>query len=264
MRIGLRYVGGLSEQAGEQLVFERAIAPFHGMPDLTKRVQLKQDEITALAELGALAQLPGAPKAEARRAALWQVAALERDPRSLFAGLPPDARGQKGLERQLLESLSPPSPLPEMTPIERTLADYRLAGLTTGPQILTYLRPELDQRGVLTAKQLRKTPDGRFVRTAGHVIVRQHPGTAKGFTFLTLEDETGTSNAILTPQMFRRFRVPLSTSAIVEISGPLQNVDNVIHVKVNHVAALASKAARETRAHAGLERKQMPPGRHFR
>jgi error-prone DNA polymerase len=260
VRIGLRYVGGLSQRAGEQLVEERANAPFHGMPDLTKRVQLKQDEITALAELGALAKLPGAPEAKARRAALWQVAALERDPRSLFAGLPPDARGQKGLERKLLASLSP---LPEMTPIERTLADYRLAGLTTGPQILAYLRPELDRRGLLTAKQLRQTPDGRFVRTAGHVIVRQHPGTAKGFTFLTLEDETGTSNAILTPQMFRRFRVPLSTSAIVEIAGPLQNVDNVIHVKINHVAALTSQATRETQAEPGLVRRQMPPGRHF-
>jgi len=261
VRIGLRYVGGLSQKAGEQLVEERTKVPFHGMPNLTKRVVLKQDEVTALAELGALAQLPGAPEAHARRAALWQVAALERDPRSLFAGLPPEARGQSGFEREVLEAVSP---LPEMTPIERTLADYRLAGLTTGPQILAYLRKDLERRGVLSARELRNTPDGRFVRTAGHVIVRQHPGSAKGFTFLTLEDETGTSNAILTPQMFRRFRVPLSTSAIVEIAGPLQNVDNVIHVKVNRVLALTSKADHESTATPGLRRGQMPPGRHFR
>ena len=105
---------------------------------------------------------------------------LERDPRSLFAGLPPDARGQASHERT-----AAPSPLPEMSPIERTLADYRLSGLTTGPQILAYLREGLQRRGVLSAKQLRSVKDGRFVRTAGHVIVRQHPGTAKGFTFLT-------------------------------------------------------------------------------
>ncbi|MCP4038999.1 MAG: DNA polymerase III subunit alpha [bacterium] len=261
VRIGLRYVGGLSQAAGKQLVEERAKAPFHGMPDLTKRVMLKQDEIAVLAELGALAKLPGAPNADARRASLWQVAALERDSRSLFAGLPPEAHGQRGFERKVLEAVSP---LPEMTPVERTLADYRLAGLTTGPQILAYLREDLKRRGVLSAKELRNTPDGRFVRTAGHVIVRQHPGTAKGFTFLTLEDETGTSNAILTPQMFHRFRVPLSTSAIVEIAGPLQNIDNVIHVKVSRVVALTSKAARETRTNPGLRRGQMPPGRHFR
>jgi error-prone DNA polymerase len=151
-----------------------------------------------------------------------------------------------------------------MSPIERTLADYRLSGLTTGPQLLAYLREGLRKRGVLSAVELRKVPDGRFVRTAGHVIVRQHPSTAKGFTFLTLEDETGTSNAILTPDMFRRFRVPLSASAIIEISGPLQNAQGVIHVKVNHVAALTSKAAHETEKRTALTRGQLPPGRHFR
>lgn len=267
VRIGLRYVGHLSQNAGEAIAAERSVAPFHGMPDLTKRVALKQDEVTALAELGALANLPGAPGAEERRAALWQVAALERDPRSLFAGLPPEARGQNGYGKQAgrkLKRKTAASPLPEMSPIERTLADYRLSGLTTGPQLLAYLREGLRKRGVLSAVELRSVKDGRFVRTAGHVIVRQHPGTAKGFTFLTLEDETGTSNAILTPDMFRRFRVPLSTSAIIEISGPLQNAQGVIHVKVGHVAALTSKAAHETEQRAALTRGQLPPGRHFR
>lgn len=263
VRVGLRYVGGLSKKAGEAIALERSVAPFHGMPDLTKRVILKQDEVTALAELGALANLPGAPGAEERRAALWQVAALERDPRSLFAGLPPEARGQSGRGKRAMRKRTS-SPLPEMSPIERTLADYRLSGLTTGPQLLAYLREGLRKRGVLSAVELRKVPDGRFVRTAGHVIVRQHPSTAKGFTFLTLEDETGTSNAILTPDMFRRFRVPLSASAIIEISGPLQNAQGVIHVKVNHVAALTSKAAHETEKRTALTRGQLPPGRHFR
>jgi error-prone DNA polymerase len=221
--------------------------------------------------LGALAKLPEAPGREQRRAALWQVAALERDPRSLFAGLPPEAHKQKGYGRKQAGS-----PLPELSPIEQTLADYRLSGLTTGPQILAYLREGLRRRGVLSAVELRSVKDGRFVRTAGHVIVRQHPGTAKGFTFLTLEDETGTSNAILTPDMFKRFRVPLSTSAIIEIAGAVQNAQGVIHVKVGHVAALTSKAAHavpspgadpdsiETNAKQALRREKLPPGRHFR
>lgn len=287
VRIGLRYAGGLSKKAGRQIVEERGKAAFHGMPDLTKRVTLKRDEIASLAELGALANLPAAPGHEHRRAALWQVAALERDPRSLFAGLPPEARtgGEPGREASSFisspqaplptaSSRSPratsaaisesASPLPEMSPIERTLADYRLAGLTTGPQILAYLREGLRRKGVLTALELRRVRDGRFVRTAGHMIVRQHPGTAKGFTFLTLEDETGTSNAILTPDMFRRFRVVLSTSAVIEISGPLQNAQGVIHVKVNHVAALTLKAAHQTSEDRSLARKPLPPGRYFR
>ena len=277
VRIGLRYVGGLGQRAAEQLIEQRAAAPFDGMPDLTKRVKLARDEITALAELGALAKLPEAPGREQRRAALWQVAALERDPRSLFAGLPPEAKtqarsqGGRGHKGQ-----ADASPLQELSPIEQTLADYRLSGLTTGPQILAYLREGLRRRNVLSAVELRCVKDGCFVRTAGHVIVRQHPGTAKGFTFLTLEDETGTSNAILTPDMFRRFRVPLSTSAIIEIAGPLQNAQGVIHVKVRHVAALTSKAAHaigtptadtdsiETGSGNALSRNKLPPGRHFR
>jgi len=127
-----------------------------------------------------------------------------------------------------------------MTPLEVTLADYRRSGITTGPQLLANLRPALRDRGVLTADELRRVPDGRFVRVAGHVIVRQRPGTAKGFCFLTLEDETGTSNAILTPKEFRRFRVPLHEAKVVLIAGPLQNVDDVIHVQVRHLEPLVA------------------------
>ena len=128
-----------------------------------------------------------------------------------------------------------------MSPFQTTLADYRLAGLTTGPQIMEHLRPALQRRGVLSARELRDTPDGRFVRTAGYCIVRQRPMTAKGFTFLTLEDETGTSNAILTPAVFRRFRAPLHAAAVVEIAGQLQNRENVIHVHVRHLAPVTER-----------------------
>jgi error-prone DNA polymerase len=139
-----------------------------------------------------------------------------------------------------------------MTPLEQTLADYRIAGMTTGPQILAHLRAGLTARGLLTAATLRDTPNGRYVRTAGHVIVRQRPGSARGFCFLTLEDETGTSNAVLTPDQFRRFRVPLHTSSLVEVAGPVQNVEGVVHVRVRELRSLSwrehdpSLAARST------------------
>ena len=94
---------------------------------------------------------------------------------------------------------------------------------------------------MLPAKALRGIPNGRFVRTAGHAIVRQRPGTAKGFCFLTLEDETGTSNAVLTPDVFKRFRIPLHTAAILEIAGPIQNVDDVIHVRVARLEPLVAR-----------------------
>jgi error-prone DNA polymerase len=129
-----------------------------------------------------------------------------------------------------------------MTPVEQTLADYRRSGVTTGPHVMSHLRPELSRRGVLTAAALHALPDGRFVRSAGHCIVRQRPGTAKGFCFLTLEDETGTANAVLTPQAFRRFRVALHSAALVEVAGPLQHVDGVIHIRVRELRALVPGA----------------------
>jgi len=221
VRLGLRYASGVRAESGEALVAARSRAPFRDIADLAKRTALRRDELDTLAELGALASIDAA--AHTRRAALWQVAAIERDPNSLFAGKPPPPS---------------PSPLPEMTPFEVTLADYRRSGITTGPQLLARMRPELRERGALSAEELRATPNGRFVRTAGHVIVRQRTGSAKGFCFLTLEDETGTSNAILTPKEFQRFRVPLHAAKIVWIEGPLQNVDDVIHVRVRKLEPL--------------------------
>ncbi len=222
VRLGLRYVGGLREVAGRAIEADRRRAAFASAAELTRRVALRRDELEALAELGALAALE--PGARGRRAALWQVAALERDPRSLFAGVSPPASE---------------TPVPEMSPLEETLADYRLSGVTTGPQILAHLRADLRRRGIVSAAELRDVPNGRFVRTAGHAIVRQRPGSAKGFCFLTLEDETGTANAVLTPRGFQRFRVPLHTASLLEIAGPVQNVDGVIHVRVRELRPLA-------------------------
>jgi error-prone DNA polymerase len=226
VRLGLRYVGGLREVAGRGIEAERRRAPFANAADLARRVALRRDELEALAELGSLGSLE--PSARGRRAALWQVAALERDPRSLFAGVAPPASE---------------APVPEMSPLEETLADYRLAGITTGPQILAHLRAGLRRRGIVSAAELRTAPNGRFVRTAGHVIVRQRPGSAKGFCFLTLEDETGTANAVLTPREFERFRVPLHTASLLELAGPVQNVDGVVHVRVRELVPLAPRDA---------------------
>ncbi|MBW2312790.1 MAG: error-prone DNA polymerase [Deltaproteobacteria bacterium] len=226
VRLGLRSVSGLRKDAGLALVAERDRAPFMGTADLTRRVALRADELETLAELGALSGID--PDARTRRSALWQIAALERDPTSLFAGVAPRPS---------------PSPLAEMTPFEETAADYRGSGLTTGPHIMRHLREGLRARGVLSAAELARVPNGRLVRTAGHVIVRQRPGSAKGFCFLTLEDETGISNAILTPKWFRRFRTPLNSASVVEIAGPLQNVDGVIHLRVRELVPLAGRGS---------------------
>jgi error-prone DNA polymerase len=162
------------------------------------------------------------------------VAALERDPRSLFAG--------RAIARSASASTPPQSPLPPMTEVEETLADYRLSGLTTGVHVMAHLRERLERRGILPAAKLREIPDGTFVRTAGHAIVRQRPGSAKGYCFVTLEDETGLSNAVLTPGIAKRFRIPLHQASLLEISGPLQRVDGVIHVRAREIVPLDFEA----------------------
>ena len=210
VRIGLRYVAGLGDDAGHRIELERARAAFASLGDLIERCRLREDERLRLARAGACAALGGS-----RRDVLWQVAALERDPTSLFA------RTRD----------TPVSPLPPMSALEETLADYASSGLTTGPHILAHLRGHLRGVGVITSAELRQVPHGRRVRVAGHVIVRQRPGTARGMLFLTLEDETGTCNAVITPPVFRRHRRLFHTCRLLLVEGPVQKVDGVIHVK---------------------------------
>jgi error-prone DNA polymerase len=211
VRLGLRYADGLRESAGRRIA---AAAPFSSSADLARRAELHKDELERLAEIGACAGL-----GLSRRAALWQVAALSG---GLLAGAPPES----------------PSPLREMTDFEHTAADYRGTGLTTGPHLMAHFRAALRRRGIQSAAELRGMRDGQWARVAGAVIVRQRPGTAKGFLFLTLEDETGTSNAIVVPDLFQRHRALLQTTGLLLVEGPLQNQEGVIHVRARRFESL--------------------------
>jgi error-prone DNA polymerase len=117
-----------------------------------------------------------------------------------------------------------------MSPLERTLADYKGTGITVGPHLMHYLRAELTRAAVLRAADLRQARNGQWAKIAGLVIVRQRPGTAKGMCFITLEDETGTSNAAVRPDIFQQYRALIHTAALLQIEGPLQKVDGVTHV----------------------------------
>jgi error-prone DNA polymerase len=125
-----------------------------------------------------------------------------------------------------------------MTAEDRLVADFHNTGMTVGPHPLRYHREELRRQGVITAMELRKLRDGARVRVAGSVIARQRPGTAKGFVFLSMEDETGISNAILTPQIFREHHVVVVHQQFLLVEGVLQNQENVISVKVQKVHPL--------------------------
>ena len=125
-----------------------------------------------------------------------------------------------------------------MTSEERLVADFHGTGLTAGPHPMAYYRDEMNSRGVLRAIDLAGIRNGTYVRVAGAVIARQRPGTAKGFVFLSLEDETGISNAIITPDIFQQHRFTVIEGKFLLIEGRLQNIDNVISVKADRVEIL--------------------------
>ncbi|MGD9765369.1 MAG: DNA polymerase III subunit alpha [Candidatus Binatia bacterium] len=227
LRLGLRYVTGLREDAGKRIETARAAAPFASLEDVAHRARLRDDELQRLAHAGAFASF-----GLTRRDALWQAAAVPREPLFMKKGVPIASEGGTRF------TPTPLTPLPPMTALDQTLADYKSTGLTTGPHLMTYLRAEIEAQGVLRACDLEKQRNGARVKVAGLVIVRQRPGTAKGFCFLTLEDETGIANAVVTPDMFQRHRAVVHTAPILMVEGPLQVVDGVIHVRARHFTPL--------------------------
>jgi error-prone DNA polymerase len=259
--MGLRYVRGLREEAAQSLLRERLLAPFTSIHDLTRRVpELRKDELTTLAEIGALNSVAsgqgrqgpvvsktlviptpertrGAEESRNskfhRRDALWQVERAVRGSGPLLENHPePDE----------------PSPLQPMNHEERLVADFHGTGLTVGPHPMAYRREWLKAMGIRRASELRDIPSGKRLRIGGCVITRQRPGTAKGFVFLSLEDETGVANAIVTPDLFHQNRLLLTSERFLAVEGILQNQDNVISVKAERVSPLFVTQA-ETASH---------------
>ncbi len=236
LRLGLGYAKGLRQQSGEAIARSRQEqGPFQSTVDLTSRVpSLNRKELTLLARIGALNWLD---EIEHRRDALWQI---ER------SGKPEGPLLSQSVE--LLRDSSDAFPLQRMTTEERLAADYSGTGLTTGKHPMAYRRHELRMQHVLSAAELRTRRDGEFVRTAGCVIARQRPGTAMGFIFLSMEDETGISNVIVTPDLYERDRLVVVRSKFILAEGPLQNQDGVIHVKASRLISLSDQTL-EVRSH---------------
>jgi len=208
--------------------------PFVSVDNLARRVPaLSRKELVALARIGALNSLG---EVEHRRDALWQVEEAGRTVGPLL--------------RNMDSALARPHPMPlqQMTTGERLAADYAGTGLTTGPHPMAYHREALRQEGILPAEELTQRGSNQRVRIAGCVIAHQRSGTAKGFVFLSLEDETGIANVILAPDVFERDRMIVTRCRFLLIEGLLQNQDGVIHVKAQTVAPLDIPSA-DIRSH---------------
>ena len=218
---------------------------FETLDQLIRRCGLRRDEVATLAAIGALNAF-----GFDRRTALWQVEQAVRPAGELFEEtedrLPTTADLQPPTSylRSPTSDLQPPtsSPLRPMTVPERLLADYAGTSLTIGPHPMSLRRPELALRGVLRASDLPAGRHGRRVRVAGAVITRQRPGTAKGFVFLTLEDETGIANIIVRPDLFSAQKATIVGEPYLLVEGTLQIQEGVTSVKAERLHSLGGKS----------------------
>ncbi|HEV2840287.1 MAG TPA: error-prone DNA polymerase [Chthoniobacterales bacterium] len=235
VRLGFCVVNGLRKEHGEALVAERARAPFESLDDFKRRIELTKEELRTLAELGALNCF-----AEHRRAAMWRVE--EQPPAPLFDSYQASRHPATSLGMTA-------APLLPMTLPERVKADYDAMNLTTGPHPMKLLRQHLPD--IWRAIDLPSARHGDTIQIAGNVICRQRPGTAKGFVFVSLEDETGVSNAIVTPDLFERVRLLITEEPFLIIQGRVQNSENVVLIKAEEIRALAHLPAVATALQAG-------------
>jgi len=229
VRLGFCIVNGLCQEHAQELVRRRQDRQFDSMEDFKRRVQLSNEELRTLAELGALNCF-----AEHRRAAMWAAEETMHDDllRNRMVGTP--CCGVRSAQRA---DPTQKSPLPAMTLPERVRADYETMNLTTGPHPMKLLRPSLPN--IWRAMDLVQARHGATVQIAGNVICRQRPGTAKGFVFISLEDETGVANAIVDPNLFERFRLLITEEAFLLIEGEVQNSDDIVLIKTRDIRRLA-------------------------
>ncbi|QDU96968.1 error-prone DNA polymerase [Lignipirellula cremea] len=221
LRLGLRMISGLRKAAGAAIETARQAGPFASVCDLKRRTRLSRTAVSTLAAADALASLCGN-----RRTALWEALALDDEERPLFA---------------LLADNEPPAALPRAGLQEETLTDYVTTGLSLKAHPISFCRRELDRLSVAPAEQLAFVANGRFIRTAGLVLLRQRPSTAKGITFVTLEDETGVSNLIIKQAVWEQFYTIARRSQAWIVEGKLECKHDVVNIVVSKIQDLTHR-----------------------
>jgi error-prone DNA polymerase len=216
--------------------FSRAresVVRFSSLDDLIARTGLRRDEVVTLADVGALNSF-----GYDRRSALWQAERAVRPGGALFENIHVAGDRLSGDGRLPDDASESACPLRPMNEAERLVADYAGTGLSLGRHPMALRREEMSMRGILRACDLSVGRPGRRVRVAGMVITRQRPGTAKGFVFLTLEDETGIANIIVRPDLFARDRLVIIEEPFLIVDGILQNQDGVTSVRAEQVQGM--------------------------
>jgi error-prone DNA polymerase len=235
VRLGFNYVRGLRREAALVIERERKTRPFDSLRDLVRRVpELQKDELAALGELGALNALPEHAADRHRRGSLWQAELALQPVGELLEPAAVDGEA---------------SPLAPMTDGQRTYADFHNSGVTIGKHPMAFHRAHMRQEGVMDTATAKRQRNGLILSVAGCVITRQRPGTAKGFVFLSLEDETGVVNIIIRPDLFDRRREICSTAPYVVVTGVLQSINGVVSVKAGLIEELSFREAAVMRSH---------------
>ena len=242
VRVGLAYVQSVGEEDAQSVAAQQ---PYAELGDLARRASVKQDVLEALVAAGACDEWGP------RRELLWQLGVT--------------ARGQtvSGGNRQLALPLEPTAEipaLPEQTPWERMLADYKHTSLSVGVHPLQLLRPHLPG-GVATSADLPETPNGTRIEIAGMAIARQRPATANGVVFMLLEDEHGQANLILPPQVYEQHRAIVRGEPLLLARGKLERSNRNVNVLVSELVSLGPLARRA--ANDAEVTRSMPRAHHF-
>ena len=232
VRIGLGYVNGVRKEAVKAIVAERERGgPFRALADLAARCGACSDTLERLAWAGACDSLVDGPVAVRRRTALWQLGVTA-------AALPLEPRAETGPVQLALPLEPSEAPrLREMTPWELLIADYGSTNVTVDVHPLELMRPELPA-GVLSSRELATARHATRVQVAGLVVARQRPATAKGVTFMLLEDEHGTINLIVPPPIHDKFRLAVRAESLVLAEGKVEHREGNINIVVARIRRL--------------------------
>ncbi|CDX51869.1 Error-prone DNA polymerase 2 [Mesorhizobium plurifarium] len=233
VRLGLRMVRGLANAHASTIVATRADQPFASVDDLWRRAGVPQAALVQLAEADAFRPALGLP----RREALWAIKALRDEPLPLFA-----AASAREAE-QVPEIHEPAVALRPMTAGGEVVEDYRHIGLTLRSHPISFLRDDLRRRRIVSCAEAMAARDGHWVETAGIVLVRQRPGSAKGVMFITLEDETGIANLVVWPKVFEQHRRTVLSAGMIAVKGRIQREGEVVHLVARKISDLSNELA---------------------
>jgi error-prone DNA polymerase len=218
----MRLIKGMKQEDADAIVTERARrGPYRSIDDLRRRTGLQPGAMRALARADAFASLE-----LDRQRALWAI------------------QSQGAAEGPLLDPLDadePEAALPAIAPAAIVGQDYAATGLSLKAHPMSFVREALSRRGVVACERLADEggfPQGKGVKVAGMVLVRQRPGTASGVVFVTLEDEGGIANLIIRPRVFERYAAAIKHSAYILATGRVERAGRVVHVQVSRVESL--------------------------